>query len=489
MNWILSNQASLAYFWPELLLIASSVFILLLGTAKKGLADLSPHLGYLTLAGFFTLALVRFEAVGSIFSGAAAGDEYTFFFRLFFALVAAITLGLIGRSEELKGYSRPELVAFVLTATVGMVMMASATDLLMLFLSLEMVSIVSYVLVGYRQRNRASSEAGLKYLLYGAVASGVMVFGLSFLFGLVGSTDFQDLARFFADGVRSGQTVMVLFSLFCVMVGFGFKMAIFPTHMWCPDVYEGAPIAITSFLSVGPKAAGFAMALRFFYSLFWPDGTPFLETVHWEVFLAIIAAVTMTVGNLGALNQTNIKRLMAYSSIAHAGYLLMGVAVWSLPGVEAVLFYLVVYLLMNFGAFLVVLIVANRCQTEELEGYRGLAFRSPWLGILMAIFLFSLTGIPPFAGFIGKFYLFSVVIQEGIYWLAIVAAINTAISLYYYARILRQMFLLDPETSDCVGLEIRQGWLLLSLALPTIGLGIYWEPLWVIISASAAALF
>ena len=275
--------------------------------------------------------------------------------------------------------------------------------------------------------------------------------------------------------------ILLVLAVLFFLVGLLFKTASFPFHFWCPDVYEGAPTSITAFLSVGPKAAGFALFIRLFYPLFASvSGTSAYQAVSgldWPTVLAGISAITMTLGNLAAIQQNNLKRLLAYSSIAHAGYLLMGIVVLSNLGLEAVLFYLVVYLFMNLGAFAVVTAVVEAGGGEEIQFYRGLGSKEPFACIAMAIFLFSLIGVPPFAGFVGKVYLFAAVISQKIYWLAVVAALNTVVSLYYYLRVVKAMFFESVAVAFQPRLSYGFRALLAVLIIPTIGLGIYWQPL------------
>ena len=317
----------------------------------------------------------------------------------------------------------------------------------------------------------------MKYVVYGATASGVMIYGFSLLFGLTGTTQIAEIGR----SLALGKAALPLYlAAVMVTVGFGYKIAAVPFHMWSPDVYEGAPIPVTAFLSVGPKAAGFAVLVRFFYTVFAsPDavaGWRLSSAVDWTFLFAVLSAATMTVGNLVAIGQRNVKRLLAYSSIAHAGYMLMGFVLLTPAGLKAILFYLVVYLFMNLGAFYVVILVANGTRSEQIADYSGLGSRAPFAAVCLAIFLFALTGIPPFSGFIGKVYLFAEVIHRGIYWLVLVAAINSAISLYYYARIVKVMFLEDAKESAELPLPAFPKAVLFLLVLPTLVLGVYWEP-------------
>ncbi|MYB66671.1 NADH-quinone oxidoreductase subunit N, partial [Candidatus Poribacteria bacterium] len=342
----------------------------------------------------------------------------------------------------------------------------------MIFISLETVSLTSYILAGFLTHSPRSSEAAFKYITYGAVASGTMLFGLSLIFGMTGTGDLAEISTRLPEVLASGQVTALglLIAITFILAGVGYKIASVPFHMWSPDVYEGAPIPITAFLSVASKAAGFALFLRFFYSGFSAQGL--LDSVDWGILLAIVSALTMTVGNLAALPQRNVKRLLAYSSIAHGGYLLMGGVLLTSDGLSAILFYLIVYLFMNLGAFYVVILVANDSGSEMIEGYRGLSSRSPLVAGAMVIFLVSLTGIPPFAGFFGKFFLFKAVIDEGFYWLAFIGLINSVISLYYYARIIKAMYFESAEDRESFYSTKSTFALLTVFVIPTIFIGL-----------------
>jgi NADH-quinone oxidoreductase subunit N len=309
-----------------------------------------------------------------------------------------------------------------------------------------------------------------------------MIYGISWIYGITGSLDYAKINHILWSS--SGNRLAVFISLVMMLAGFGYKIAAVPFHMWSPDVYQGAPTPVTGFLSVASNAAGFAMLIRFFYAGISKPGEggswAFLP-VDWPQLLLVISIVTMTLGNLAALGQKNLKRLLAYSGIAHAGYMLMGFVVLNNDGLSAMLFYLVVYLIMNLGAFLVVIIVANNTGREDVDGYRGLAWRGgAWPALAMAVFLFSLTGLPPLAGFVGKFFLFAAVIKAKLYWLAVIGVLNSVVSLYYYARIVKTMFLDFPEgtegTEGTVRVDLHNGALLGVLTMFTILLGIYWGP-------------
>lgn len=415
-------------------------------------------------------------------------DPLTRFGGIFFLAVAGITVWLAHAGEEIDDPGYGECCALVLSATVGMMLLAAATDILMIYLAFETMGILAYLLVGIKVGDPRSGEAALKYVLYGAFTSGILLFGLSLLFGLGATTDLAMLAGRMAEagGNPRNRLLLILVMIF-ILAGLLFKTASFPFHFWCPDVYEGAPTAITAFLSVGPKAAGFILFIRLFLPLFGPAMNPPGDIAasgpNGPLLLAVISALTMTVGNVAALRQDNLKRLLAYSSIAHAGYLLMGIAAGGSLGLRSVLFYLPVYLFMNMGAFAVVAIVAGAGGGETIRDYNGLGGRVPVVALTMALFLFSLIGLPPFAGFVGKVYLFAAVIDRKIYWLAVVAAINTVISLAYYLRVVKAMYLEPGRDSSRLRVTLNQHGLLVVLAIPTLGLGLYWQPLALVVAA------
>ncbi len=490
----LGNVASLAYSAPELILIATAIAIFaadLVVRAKEQLGAVALFGCAAALVAAIGLRLPFSERwlveglfhgeAGWLYSRMVVVDDFAVFFKLLFALAAFATIWMSLGSVEVQDSDEGEYYGLVLASTVGLFYMASAANLLMAYLALELVSLTSYVLTGYRRRNRRSGEAALKYLIYGGVASAVMIYGMSFLYGLAGSLDYLKIHDALTHGAADPLTVFVAVVL--VLVGFGFKIAAVPFHMWAPDVYQGAPIPVTAFLSVGSKAAGFAILIRLFYpGLSEPaagGGWTFLPGVDWPALMLVLCMATMTLGNLAALGQQNVKRLLAYSSIAHAGYTLMGFVVLNDAGLRAMLFYLITYYLMNLGAFLVVMVVANSTGREDLEGYRGLAWRGGAVpAVAMAVFLFSLAGLPPLAGFVGKFYLFAAVIEQRFYLLALVGFANTLVALYYYVRIIRTMFLDQPRGDEgVVALDAHNAFLLYFLAIPTIGLGLYWAPL------------
>ena len=491
----MSAFESLKFFGPELVL---TIFILIVAFTDffyRGRPDRKRMV--ITDASLTGVVLSMAAAIlmadgGSrlIFFGMTAADGFAVFFKILLA-GAVLLVGLISyRSSEVSDSEIGEFHVFLLALLLGMNLLASAANLLMIYLALEFVSIASYILTGSKRNDRASSEAALKYVIYGAFASGIMLFGMSYLYGLFGSLDLVALQSAIPERLAAASGTELLYlkatlAVAAVMVfaGFGYKIAAVPFHMWCPDVYQGAPTPITALLSVAPKAAGFAILMRFFFGTFTSAVAPFSVTtldVPWLWVLGLVSAVTMTVGNLTAIQQTNLKRLLAYSSIAHAGYILMGVVALSEEGMFSVLFYLAVYLFMNLGAFFVILSVREKTGSEDIETYRGLGQREPFTAALFAIFLFSLAGLPPLAGFIGKFYLFAAVIKQASYWyyvLAVVGIVNSVVGLYYYARIIKAMYLEKSEDTSPVGILAFHKVLLFILVVPTLVLGLFWEPL------------
>ena len=482
---IQNNINSLSYFLPELILTGMIVVLIIADLLLK--KENSAWTSLLALGGLvmaFVAVLNQYDLGSrSIFNDMLAVDPFALYFKLLFLTSAAFVVLLSIGSVELAGRPVGEYFTLMTALTLGLFLMASATNLITIFISIEFVSVTSFILATYLKTRRRSSEAGLKYTIYGAFSSGLMLYGISILYGLTGTLDIYEIGTKLA--ASSANSLALLISIILMLAGFGYKLAAVPFHFWAPDVYEGAPTPITAFFSVGPKAAGFALLIRFFNVAFATEATngewAAIAGVNWSQLLAVVAAATMTLGNLVAIVQKNVKRLLAYSSIAHAGYALMGVVLLSDQGVYATLFYLVVYYLMNIGAFLVVIVVQDLVGSESIDDYKGLIWRAPLPAIAMGVFLFSLTGLPPTAGFIGKFYLFAALIKggPGFYWLAVVAIINSVISLYYYARILKAMYFDQQDEKEPASLAVSPYYvvLLIALVVPTIFLGVYWAPL------------
>ena len=480
----LTNIQSIPYFIPELVLVIFAVGAILVDLVNRG--KNTERVAYVALVGV-AATLIAVIAVGSsehrLFLGMIRLDSFAVFFKILILAATAVTVVFSIKSEELDPRMKGEYYALLIAVTFGMFLMVSSTNLLMIFISLETVSLTSYILAGFLTHNPRSSEAAFKYITFGAVASGTMLFGFSLLFGLTGTGDVVQISSRLTEMFSAGEAypLVVLVIVTFILAGVGYKMASVPFHMWSPDVYEGAPIPITAFLSVASKAASFALFIRLFYSTF--QASTIVGAVDWSLMLAIVSALTMTVGNLAALPQQNVKRLLAYSSIAHGGYLLMGAVLLTPEGLQAILFYLIVYLFMNLGAFFVVILIANELGSETIDGYRNLWSRAPFVAVAMAIFLFSLTGIPPFAGFFGKWLLFVAVIKQELYWLAIVGLLNSVVSLYYYARIVKAMFLETSDETETIPFSRGNVALLIVFVVPTLVIG-FWNTVYEVSRAS-----
>lgn len=471
---------------PETTLTVLFCMLLVVDLMLRKNSSLIPSLALIGLgvAGYFVFTQPAESS--SIFSNMLAVDPFSQFFKTL-VLASAIVIVLFSlNSQELNLGKRRlgEYYALLVALSLGMFLMAGSSNLIMMYLSLELTSISSYILSGFTKEADDSSEASLKYVIYGAVSSGLMLYGISILYGLTGSLDIYGINHALARGDVS--TVALVIAGILTLAGFGYKISAVPFHFWTPDVYEGAPITITAILSVASKAAGFAMMMRFLKVAFLdasvggatPGAWISLGAFEWNHVLAAISVVTMTLGNLVALWQDNLKRMLAYSSIAHAGYMLLGVVVLSNDGFAAILVYFAVYFFMNFGAFYTVMLVANKTGSEDINSYKGLGYRSPLLGAAMTVFLLSLTGIPPTAGFVGKLYLFAALLNGKWILLSIIGVLNSVLSLYYYVRVLRNMYLKEPEGSrEPIRFSPFQVVILLALVVPTLLFGIYFGPL------------
>ena len=475
VNITIPSWSDFAHFVPEAIMFGAFLLALMGDVIVRGRKPVVPFLISLlgaSAALYYSFASPPIGDAG-VLGGLVMIDGFAGFFRIVFSFVAVVTILFSWSSEEIMGKGREhkgEYYALIALMTGGMMVMAEARDLVMLFMSMELVALTSYVMAGYMRNSLRSTEASLKYVIFGAVSSGIMLFGMSLLFGMTGQMTFVGIRDALVANPVNELSMLVV--LIMIMAGFGYKIAMVPFHFWCPDVYEGAPTPVSAFFSVGPKAAGFALMIRFFFTVF----QPIVELIDWPLMIAILSAVTMTYGNIVAVKQTNVKRLLAYSSIAHVGYLLMGFLLLTPGGLQAILFYLLVYAVMNLGAFMFVSAINNSIKSEELSDYAGLGFRAPWAAVMMFIFLVSLVGLPPTAGFIGKLYLFTEVMREGWYWLAIVGVLNSVVGLFYYMQIARAMFFEKvPEDAPAIKIAPLHYVTMALLALPTLILGLYWS--------------
>jgi NADH-quinone oxidoreductase subunit N len=444
-------RAGAGYFIPELYLSALFMVLiildLVLGGRKNRILATATIIGLLGTLFFIFKQHALPDA--EIFFGMYALDRFGIFFKYFFVLTGILAVVISTEDENLNSQEAGlgEYYALIVAMVVGMMMMASSTDLLMMFLAMELVGLSAYVLTGYLKHDTRSSEAALKYLVYGAVSSGMLLYGFSLIYGLTAQTNISKISMELSQ--HGYDPLVMILATLLVMAGLGYKMGAVPFHFWSPDVYEGAPTPITAYLSVGSKAAGFALLMRFFFVAVphVAEGVEDMISIDWLTILMIISAASMIYGNVVAIWQKNVKRLLAYSSIAHAGYLLLGIITMDQVGTQAVLVYLAGYLLMNIGAFYVIVVISNKTGSENLEDYRGLGKKMPLAGAALTVFLISLVGLPPTFGFIGKLMIFTALIGKGdlFMWLALIGILTSVISLYYYMLIPLNMFLRDSE--------------------------------------------
>ncbi|MGR3220487.1 MAG: NADH-quinone oxidoreductase subunit N [Candidatus Anammoxibacter sp.] len=438
---IIIPQIDLKSIAPLLILTVTALVVLILGLFSSKESKVGYYFFSLLGIGLALMFTVKqFGTTSFSFNGAYVVDNFSIFFNVVILLSTALILMMSGSYLRREDINYGEYYCLLLFATVGMIIMTSGSSLLMIFLGLEVLSISLYILAGFKRDNVRSTEAALKYFLLGAFTTGFLLFGIAFIYGATGSVDLRVIADFLKnDGSKVTSDPMMILGLILLIFGFGFKVAAVPFHNWVPDVYEGAPTPVTAFFASGPKAAGFAVFFRVFLMSFSE------LDVHWTKILWILAVLTMTVGNLVALKQTSIKRMLAYSSIAHAGYIMVALVSASSLGMASVLFYMVAYALMNIGAFAIVIIMGRKGEDNtQLSDYSGFGYKHPVLAIAMTIFMLSMAGMPPLAGFVGKFYVFSAAIESGFITLAVIGVINSVISVYYYLRVTVFMYMKPP---------------------------------------------
>ena len=491
------NVGDFYYMLPEIVLTVGALLLLV--------ADLLVPRERQSILAWVTLAVLAATAAAlvpvadahlQISKGLLAVDLFGLFFKVVFLIAAALTVLMSVRYLDVEGTRAGEYYFLILCATLGMMFMAGGTDLITLFIGLETMAISFYILTGYIKPSRRSNEAAVKYFLLGTFSLGILLYGMSLMYGLTGTTNLRAIAT--ALGGQESDPRLVL-AVILVVAGMGFKIAAVPFHMWAPDVYEGAPTPITAFLSVGSKAASFAMLLRIFV-----EGLPSMRValfesqrpgvsvgpeIGWGVLFYILAVVTMTVGNFAALTQSNLKRMLAYSSIAHAGYLLIGLVAGTTRGVTAMLVYLFVYAFMQLGAFTVLALLRRQDVIgDEMKDLNGLFFRQPFAAVAMLLFMLSLGGIPPTAGFMGKFWLFGAAIEAGYVWLAVIGVLNSAVSLYYYIRIVVYMMLRNEPSGSEPHQTPALAVAMVVAVVATMLLGVYPQPLFEFAQASAQTL-
>jgi NADH-quinone oxidoreductase subunit N len=486
------SVADFYYLLPELVLTGGSLLLLGVDAFTRGVHR--RLLMWVAMSVLIATGLALIPMAGAnvtVSRGLIAVDTFAFFFKVVFLFTAALTILMSARFLDIEGARAGEYYFLVLCATLGMMIMAGGIDLITLFIGLETMAVAFYILAGYLKPDRRSNEAAVKYFLLGAFSLGILLYGMSLLYGLTGTTHLRGIADALATG---GGGVLLALAVALTIAGMGFKIAAVPFHMWAPDVYEGSPTPIAAFLSVGSKAASFAMLLRIFV-----EGLPAFSVgglgsimgvpLGWTMFFYVLAVLTMTLGNLAALTQSNMKRLLAYSSIAHAGYILIGIVAGTTRGVSAMLIYLFVYAFMQMGAFAIVVMMRRRDAIgDELKDLSGLYFRHPAAAVAMLIFMLSLGGIPPTAGFMGKLWLFGAAIEAGYVWLAVIGVLNSAISLYYYVRVIVFMWVKEESTGSMPVLSPALATVLLLAAGGTILFGLYPGPLFELAEASSDTL-
>ena len=475
----MSNLSSLSYYIPELIIISAILLIIILDI----IPSTKPYTFNLALASIIASAFFLCQNHGeshSLFMGMIALDPFSHYFKYIF-LFATFSIILISRFDrQLDKKYASEYNCLLLIVLLGLFLMSSSVNLLMIYLSIELVSIPSYILAGMLKNDKESNEASLKYVIFGSLASGLMLFGLSILYGITGSTDIS--------GISGALQIIefpltIYFPLILILAGFGYKISMVPFHFWTPDVYEGAPTPITAFLSVGPKAAGFAILIRIFYTMFTvggiSEGAVTLNGINWPALIAVASAITMTLGNLLAIQQKDVKRLLAYSSISHVGFMLMAFVFISPEAVRAIMLYLFIYLFMNLSAFYMAIFASNKLNAHVIDDWKGMGRINPILSAFMVLSLLSLTGLPPTAGFVGKVYVFAELFKhQQFYWLAVVAILNSVVSLYYYFSIVKAMYLDEVETPvEAIEAHPVIKWSIILFSAQNLLFFIYWEPL------------
>ena len=453
------QMSSVLAILPEIGLVALAGVVL---TMDVFLEDNRKHLmGLTTAVGsliVILVALIFSQPSGDLLWGGMVRDDMlAFVFRLVFIFAGGITAMISVGAKDVS--HQGDYYAIILGAVIGMCFMASAADLIMLYLAIETTGIAGYLLAGYVRTDDRSAEAGLKYFLFGAATSAVMLYGFSLLYGFTGETNLGSIATVLVSGNVAISAIWGIVVL--ILVGVGFKIAMVPFHFWAPDVYEGAPTPVTAFISTASKTAGFAVLMRLFI-------TGLAGSEYWLPMIAVLAAVTMTFGNLVALAQTNIKRLLAYSSIAHAGYVLVAFVAYSELGVASAIYYLIAYVVTNLAAFGVVILFARTAGTDEIKHYAGMSRRSPYLALAMLVAFLSLAGMPPLAGFFAKFYVFAAAVKAGMIWLAFIGVLNAIVGLYYYLIVLKVVYV-NPAPEGAEPIDIPN---LSKIALVVLSIGI-----------------
>ncbi len=487
---------SLSKFLPEVTVIATLLICIILEIIFR---KKSPVVSAVAIIGLLVTAYFVYLQTGKqeiLFSGMIVIDPYSVYFKFLFILSSIFVILFFDLSKEIGSSTHSnEFTVLILSLVLGAFLMASSVNMLMMYLSLELASLTSYILAGYTKKFKRSSEAAMKYVVYGAASSGVMLYGMTLLYGFTGSMNIYEVSMFLSSASFSNPFIIVV--LVMIAAGMGYKISSVPFHFWTPDVYEGSPTPVTAFLAVTSSAAGFALIGRFFITTFASSFTTIngfyqvINGINWQEILIVLSVASMIVGNFVAIWQKSMRRLLGYSSIAQAGYMLAGLVVANQLGITALLIYLAAYLFMNLGAFFTTMMIVNRIDSDNIDDMKGLAYRSPVVCTAMALFMLALAGIPATVGFIGKFYLVVSLLQPGtgLLWLALVLMLNSVVSLFFYFKVVKKMFLEKPDEENNSKIEFGFSYniVLLLLAVPTVLFGLYFTPLvkW----AEASAIF
>ncbi len=478
--------ANLSHYIPELMVIATMMGLLFVEACFKNSERNRLYL-YITagiglLFTFWSLGAALSTKPLFIFTNSVAIDPFSTLIKMIMVLGAAGAIYLSADSEDIYSNLKSEFAILAMGVLVGGMLLASANNLLTLYLGIETLSILSYVMSSLKKKDDRSSEAGLKYVLYGGVASGIMLFGMSHIFGTLGTINFNDIVGALK-GVENTQIAILLPSFLFMFVGIGYKIACVPFHMWSPDVYEGSPIPVTTFFAIVPKMAGLAALVRITMGLFGEEQT--ILQISWVGVLQVAAALTMIVGNVSAIAQKSVKRMLAYSSIGHAGFMLLGVVVVDQTGASALAFYGVTYLFMTLVAFFITGYVSDHYGNDHFERFNGLIHRYPVMSIMMILTMVSLAGIPPMSGFVAKFNILAAAVKKGYFTLAIIGGLNSVVGLYYYLKIVRLMVFKPAEGQEAIlGFGVRNHVVVIGLTVPVVLLGIFWAS---ILSLSSGA--
>ena len=454
---------------PEILTALLGLIVLILGLMlpERG----KKTVGIIAVAGIVLIlinVILNFQSTAIFFNGIYQIDIYSNFFKVLFLTAALLVFFMASRYIDVFGQRRSEWFSFMIFATLGMMILVGSGDLITLYVGLELMTISFYILSAYLLNDKLSAEAGIKYLIMGALSSAVLLFGMSLVYAASGSTIFTEIYR---NLVGNSTQPLLVSGIVMLIAGLGFKISAVPFHMWAPDIYQGAPTPVTAYLAVASKAAGFAAMLRVFMI-----ALP-LSLFNWSMVLAVLAALTIVIGNLIAISQKNVKRLLAYSSIAQAGYILVGLVAANSYGLQGVLFYAMLYVFSNVGAFAITTMVEVETGSSDLEAFNGLAKRAPMLAAVMTVCLLSLAGIPPMAGFVGKFYLFSGAIQAGYLWLAFVGLLMSMISVYYYLTVAKAMYIGESENEGSISVPVPARIAIWVCLIGTLIIGMYPGPL------------